>query len=761
FSSLDTNGVTITYRAKVSIDNGTITNTATAQAGVPQNVPPVTDTATVNVNTVVQNGTLNIEKSVRNLTTGGGFSDQANARTGETVEYKIRVYASVTTVNNVTVRDNFPSSQLTYVQGSLLVNGQQGFSGLSGTGLVFSSISTSGIDITYRATVSAGPGSTITNTAQASSPNANSVQDTARVNVTGEVINNTTLSINKEVRNITKNTSFSKNQTAQINDQVEYRIVVRNTGSAVAQDVRVTDNATFANSGLNLSGNINATKNFTGSFSSALSFGSLQVGEQVDITYRAHVSRDGFTIQNTAAAYANNAPSVQDSAFLDVGANKGNLTIAKAVRKAYSGNSFAKTAYVQDGDTVEYQIQVSANSGTVNNVRLTENIINNFTLNFGSARLEGSVISDSFYGGTISLGNLTQGQTKTLTFFGIVRNNTTTQITITNTAQATGDNVTSVQDTATVYVAGQQPQGNRQIAVNKNVRNNTTGTSFQNSVNASTGDTVTYEITISNTGTLPLENVRLTDTWTNGINVNVNTVRVDSSSVFPSSYGSGFEVSLGSIGTGQQRRVTFDATVTIQSGTVTNTARASASSVNEVQDDALVTVQFSGTPNLVYSKSAFNDTRNADATTVAAQREDYITYTLTVRNTGNAAHNNFVVSDDLSGILPLADMVDLKGGSLNGSTISYPAVNIAQGETVTKSFRVRVKSSLAPNLSYTMVNTYGNTVRVNINTPENPGPIIAPKTGVDGHTAVAFGSLLSGAFLIIRKRNAILKSIFA
>ena len=41
-----------------------------------------------------------------------------------------------------------------------------------------------------------------------------------------------------------------------------------------------------------------------------------------------------------------------------------------------------------------------------------------------------------------------------------------------------------------------------------------------------------------------------------------------------------------------------------------------------------------GNVNLTYSKSAFNNTKNQDATAVIASREDYITYTLTVQNSG-------------------------------------------------------------------------------------------------------------------------------
>jgi hypothetical protein len=101
-------------------------------------------------------------------------------------------------------------------------------------------------------------------------------------------------------------------------------------------------------------------------------------------------------------------------------------------------------------------------------------------------------------------------------------------------------------------------------------------------------------------------------------------------------------------------------------------------------------------------------------------------------------------------------MVDNGGGQISGNVITYPAVTIPAGSTVTKSFKVRVKYYLAQNLSYVMTNTYGNTVTVRINTPQVLGAYVAPKTGSDATTAGLFAMTLTGLFAAFKKRETLL-----
>ncbi len=161
---------------------------------------------------------------------------------------------------------------------------------------------------------------------------------------------------------------------------------------------------------------------------------------------------------------------------------------------------------------------------------------------------------------------------------------------------------------------------------------------------------------------------------------------------------------------------------------------------------------------LSYSKSAFNNTKNMDATTVLAEKENYITYTLVTTNTGGNTVYNFVVADDLSGVLAYADIDGSdqlsKGYILSGNTISFPAQTIYANSSVTNTFKVRVKYNLPSASNLSMVNTYGNTVTVRLTAPQVLGAtFVAPKTGAGATLAVLFAALVTLLFAYAKRKG--------
>ncbi len=297
------------------------------------------------------------------------------------------------------------------------------------------------------------------------------------------------------------------------------------------------------------------------------------------------------------------------------------------------------------------------------------------------------------------------------------------------------------------------------IEIKKVVKNNSNSTSYSDSVDAKTGERVNFKVTVTNPGTSTLNNVVMTDVIPDGLKFD-DSVTGDGT---PSFNNNTFTVNFGTILGGKSKTVEFAAKVTTDSkNTICNIAKAKADNVREVQDDACVKVivrdNNPGSPNIVLSKRAWNDTKNVDATTVNADRGDYITYSLVTMNNGSATKSDYVIKDDLSAVLAFADIVSTNGGTVSGNVISYPATNISAGETVVKTFKVRVKQTLNQNQSFQLRNTYGNTIVINV-----PGKVVyqAPKTGAAGTSAATFAGLVTAGFVVMRKRGSILKFIFA
>jgi uncharacterized repeat protein (TIGR01451 family) len=575
------------------------------------------------------------------------------------------------------------------------------------------------------------------------------------VKVVGSVIQptNPSLSITKQVEDLTTSTGYSSSVTANQNDSVQYKISVTNTGDATANSVVITDPGTSGTT-------VTSGQMTNGSYT----LGNLSAGQTSTIIYDANVNASSGTFTNTATATASNTSSVQASATINVNGIVNTcsyLTTNELVKDLTQGNSnYSNQVYANSGDTVSFQITIanpSANS-VAQNLNISQSLSSGLNYVSGSATLNGSYYGNSFINNTLNLGTLSAGSTDTFIFQATVGsyNNYNTGTTLSNSVNI-NSSCGSQSASSTVIVNGQTPiipiNTYGQLSITKYVRDITYGNTLQKTINAYPNDQVQYQITVGNTGTGSLSNVVVNDNLPAG-------VTYSTASLANGNYAGNGNVYIGSLYPGQQVVITINATVNGTAGqTIQNTASASATNAQTVYDSAMVYISgvAGNSTNLTFFKSAFNNTKNVDATSVAANKDDYITYTLTTTNSGNTVANNFQVTDDLSGVLNYASIVNLNGGTMNGNTISWPAVTIATGTSVNETFEVRVNYNLPSSYnSLQLVNTYGNIVTIQINNPKVLGAaIVAPTTGPASEAAysLGFASLVTLMFYFLRKRH--------
>jgi hypothetical protein len=162
---------------------------------------------------------------------------------------------------------------------------------------------------------------------------------------------------------------------------------------------------------------------------------------------------------------------------------------------------------------------------------------------------------------------------------------------------------------------------------------------------------------------------------------------------------------------------------------------------------------------LTKNVEVFNDTQNLPATSGQVAREDFLTYKFVTTKSGTLA-KTIAPSIDLSGILPLVDVVNTFGGTINGKQILYPATTLQPGQNRTDKLQVRVKYSLPP-FKYVLNLSYGNTATVTVASllvGGNQGNYTAPTVGANLDLLYALllaSALTTSSFFVLKKVNKV------
>ena len=461
---------------------------------------------------------------------------------------------------------------------------------------------------------------------------------------------------------VTVKTLASGDSTPTVGDTVTFDITVTNNGAAQATNVSLIDllppglTATALNGGVT-QGTYNAT---TGLWT----IGTLNVGDVVTLTLEGtvDVGQGGSTITNVTTAATGDqmdpttvGDDLEESVFVD------NTTDLVTVKTLASGDSTPA-----EGDTVTFDITVTNNGPiTATNVSLTDLLPPGLT----ATALNGGITQGSYNAttGLWTIGSLAVGQTATLTLEGTVDvgqgGNTITNV----TTAATGDQ----NDPSTVGDDLEEEVVVENIADLVTVKTLASGDPTPDE-----GDTVTFQIEVTNNGAAQATNVSLIDSLPAGITFTGSTTTQGSYNAATGLW------TIGTLNDGASAIITLSGTVDVGQGgnTITNVTTAASGDQTDpstVGDDLVESVVVNDAADLVTVKTLASGSRTPT-------EGDVVTFDITVTNNGAAQATNVSLTDLLP---PGLTATALNGGTTQGvynaTTGLWTIGTLNVGDTVT------------------------------------------------------------------------------
>jgi uncharacterized repeat protein (TIGR01451 family) len=392
--------------------------------------------------------------------------------------------------------------------------------------------------------------------------------------------------------------------------------------------------------------------------------GTLAPNQPVAVSFRARLAGNlasGVTLTNVALIRSNEATSPLASNVAPVG-----VAVPPPPPPQLQLTKTAGAGQARPGDTVTFTLSYANTGGSpATNVVLTDTLPPGQILaDAGGGTPSGSTVS-------WDLGALQPGETGSRTLGLQIAGGTPTGTQVTNSAQITAGGLAAVSSTATVQVT-QTPLLQLSKTANRN--------------SARPGDTITYTLTLTNSGGTAT-NVQILDPVPTGtVFVSAPNGSLQNGTVVwnVSPLASGFQA-------------TVSLSVQVQStaaalGTISNTAQARSAEVpNGIASNnvGVAVVAPPQPPQLQLSKSA-------DRT--SAQIGDTITYTLTVGNVGAGPTTNVQLFDAIPTGTSFVGASN-GGGFVSGGTIGWNLGPLNAGASTSVTLSVQVTNDAAASSS--------------------------------------------------------------
>ncbi len=356
------------------------------------------------------------------------------------------------------------------------------------------------ITITYEYVVlDADKGKTISNAVVG--PNPTDPEKPGKEGDTETTVEDPKLEVNKEVKAITAADGTEKDVTAEaaLNDIITYTVTVKNTGNVVLTDVHVADSL----EGIKLA----AGQSFE--------FRKLEAGETQTITYTYQVQEKdlGSMIVNKATATAKvpedpeDKPQPKDEDEKEVPTEDRNPSLK--VEKEVTSKAAAEDGRYIAGETITYKVTVTNNG----NLTLKDVVLKDVL-----TRADGTtVLPDGWESDGQKIGEMAPGATRVFEYShkvteedlgGVLKNAATAsgEPKLPNPDPEKPEPKPEGEDEKEVPIEDRKPS----LKAEKKVTSKPAAEDGKYTV----GETITYEVTVTNTGNLTLKNIHVQDIMT-------------------------------------------------------------------------------------------------------------------------------------------------------------------------------------------------------------------------------------------------------
>ena len=356
------------------------------------------------------------------------------------------------------------------------------------------------ITITYEYVVlDADKGKTISNAVVG--PNPTDPEKPGKEGDTETTVEDPKLEVNKEVKAITAADGTEKDVTAEaaLNDIITYTVTVKNTGNVVLTDVHVADSL----EGIKLA----AGQSFE--------FRKLEAGETQTITYTYQVQEKdlGSMIVNKATATAKvpedpeDKPQPKDEDEKEVPTEDRNPSLK--VEKEVTSKAAAEDGRYIAGETITYKVTVTNNG----NLTLKDVVLKDVL-----TRADGTtVLPDGWESDGQTIGEMAPGATRVFEYSHKVTEEDLGGV-LKNAATASGEPKLPNPDPEKPEP---KPEGEDEKEVPTEERKpslkaekKVTSKPAAEDGKYTVGETITYEVTVTNTGNLTLKNIHVQDIMT-------------------------------------------------------------------------------------------------------------------------------------------------------------------------------------------------------------------------------------------------------